>query len=980
MKSWFCSLLVLSGWFVMQSQIDSAQAQTKISSRLAKAAETEASLLVWITFKDKGDMASKYLDARRTVSTRALQRRAKMRPFDRLIEPKDYPLEAAYVRQVEGLGIKIRQPSRWFNAVSAWVSREQLSELEQLNCVANLDLVLRLKKDPHSLEFQSKDFIEDKAGRDSRRANVLTLDYGTSYTQVNQINVPAVHNLGIYGQGVMIGVFDAGFNNLGHEAFDSMVILATHDFVNGDSSVADDPGQMGEGSHGTNTLSVIGGFKNGQLIGPSFRSTFILAKTENTDSETPVEEDNWIAAMEWAEAYGVDVVSCSLGYIEFDGQSYYTWQWMNGDSCRITKAADMATWNGVVVVNSAGNENDNSSHNTLGAPADGDTVIAVGAVNSSGTRVSFSSVGPTVDGRIKPDVMAMGSGVKAAYGSPGATGYEYVDGTSFSCPLTAGVCGLILSTNPNLTPYQVREALRNTANNASSPNKYYGWGIVNALNAINYVHIQHTPVSDTENPAGPFPVEAVVTHAAAIDTVYLIYGLNGDFTNTLIMSSLGSSYTANIPSTGVPTRYNYYIKVKNKLGSLTYEPQGAPGLYHSFYAGADTVKPVITHTPLGNQALSAWPVPVSASVTDNIGVDSVIVEFAHNGMSQTPFRLARNGLTSEYGALFSNIPVAVGDYIDYRIIANDMATTSNTVIVPSSGYYRFYIVNLTVFSSDFNTTSGGLTGNNDWEWGVPSGSSPLPHSSPKLWATKLDTNYTDGPLLSTLTLPQLTAISGNASFTFWQAYEMENGYDGGNVKMAVNNGEYQIITPAGGYPVNALSTSWNNPIGGQPAFSGTALTWQQITFPLNGIVQSGDQVRIKFDFGADDSVVKIGWYIDDFSAVDLGTVVTDINSEEPATPDAFVLYPNYPNPFNPFTTIRYQLPAAGKVTLKIYNLLGQEVATLVNRSHAAGVYSAVWNGQNSTGHAVASGVYMYRLELISGEKRYASTKKLLLIK
>ncbi len=190
--------------------------------------------------------------------------------------------------------------------------------------------------------------------------------------------------------------------------------------------------------------------------------------------------------MEWADSIGVDVTSTSLGYLVMDaGFPGYTWQDMNGNTAIITKGADLATHKGIVVVNSAGNEGYNGTPNTLSAPADGDSVIAVGAVYSDGSRVGFSGYGPTVDGRIKPDIMAMGSEVYVA--SPyNNTQYTYASGTSFSCPLSAGVAALVLCYNPNLTPMQVREALRLTGSKATNPDNYYGWGIINALNALNY--------------------------------------------------------------------------------------------------------------------------------------------------------------------------------------------------------------------------------------------------------------------------------------------------------------------------------------------------------------------------------------------------------------------------------------------------------------------------------------------------------------
>ena len=247
---------------------------------------------------------------------------------------------------------------------------------------------------------------------------------------------------------------DAGFSNLTHEAFSSMDIIAKWDFVDNDLDV-------GGHSHGTGTLSTIGGFMEGQLIGPAYGASFILARTENDPaSETPIEEDNWIAALEWADSIGVDVTSTSLGYLDFDAPyTSYTWEDMDGNTALITIAADHAVKLGITVVNSAGNNGYNSLHNTLNAPADGDSVITIGAVSSSGVISSFSSVGPTADGRIKPDLLAMGSSVYAA-STAGTSSYAYVSGTSFSCPLAAGVCALMLQKNPSLAPMEILQLIK----------------------------------------------------------------------------------------------------------------------------------------------------------------------------------------------------------------------------------------------------------------------------------------------------------------------------------------------------------------------------------------------------------------------------------------------------------------------------------------------------------------------------------------
>lgn len=457
----------------------------KISTKLQAKLQSDGpnqNQLVWIYFTDKGDNVDAYFsNPTSVVSQKSLDRRAKYIDQSNLISNIDLPLNQNYINQLTQNGFIVKQKSRWFNSVSGYANETLINQIAQNSFVRLIDVVATFAKSSDNLEFEQSEFINDNP---LQPEGVHSLNYGASFTQLNQINVPAVHDSGFNGTGITICVLDAGFNNLPHEAFANMDIIAAWDFVNGDPDVGDGT-DMGEGSHGTATLSIIGGFKQGELIGPAYGSSFILAKTENTDSETPVEEDNWVAGLEWADSIGVDVTSTSLGYIGYDPPFVgYTWEDMDGNTTIITRAADLAAGLGIVVVNSAGNEGFNSSHNTLGAPSDGDSVFAIGAVTSSGTRSSFSSVGPTVDGRIKPDLMAMGSNVYHA-GSFGTNTYWGGDGTSFSCPLVAGVCALILQKNPALTPMQVREVLRTTASLSNNPNNQYGWGIVDALDAIN---------------------------------------------------------------------------------------------------------------------------------------------------------------------------------------------------------------------------------------------------------------------------------------------------------------------------------------------------------------------------------------------------------------------------------------------------------------------------------------------------------------
>lgn len=447
---------------------------------------------VWVFFRDKGPDPSARL-GEVALSPRALARRA-LRGDTRRATADDVPLLPAYVSAVAARVARVRHEVAWVNAMSVEATAEQVAAVEALPFVARVDLVRgygrRPEEDLRGRAETTTDTPDDHCKRTCPTSSPAptpsaapTLDYGASAGQLGQIGVPAVHRMGLHGEGVIVASFDTGFDTLFHEAFSSMDIADRHDFVNGDGDVGDGR-DRGDGSHGTETLSVLGGFASGRLIGPAFNATFLLAKTEDTTSETPVEEDNWAAAAEWAEARGADVISSSLGYLTFDpGIPSYTFADMNGRTAISTRAADLAASRGVVVVNSAGNQGLNAQHNTLGAPADGRLVLTVGAVTAAGTRASFSSVGPTADGRTKPDVVAQGVSVTAAApDTPRA--YTTVSGTSFSCPLTAGVVALVLQARPSATVTQVEDALRSTASQASRPDNLLGWGIVNAEAAV----------------------------------------------------------------------------------------------------------------------------------------------------------------------------------------------------------------------------------------------------------------------------------------------------------------------------------------------------------------------------------------------------------------------------------------------------------------------------------------------------------------
>lgn len=474
------AIFLFAGVVLAQSSVEKFTPQ--LDAVISSANQYEE-LLVWVFFTDKGNEVQNYLSKPTTVvSEKSLKRRAKVLNEDKLITEKDVPVNQSYVEQIKSKGFQVKQKTKWFNGVSGWATRDELIQIANSQFVKQLDIVYRFRKD----NFEEESLNDNQEGIKqtlSKPEGTNSFNYGSGFTQLNQITVPQVHNLGYTGAGVTICLMDAGFDRwTTHQVFDSINVIATWDFVDGDSDVEN--GNVGAGSHGTNTLSLIGGFYEGQLIGPAFDADFILARTEDIYSETPIEEDNWIAALEWADNIGVDVTSTSLGYLDFDPPyPSYTWQDMDGNTCRITNGADYAVSIGIFVVNSAGNEAWRQTPNTLVAPADGDSVIAVGAVNSIGSRASFSSYGPTVDGRMKPDLMAMGSNDYVACQSSNSC-YTNGSGTSYSCPILAGAAALLLEVDPSLTPMQLSTLLKSTASQSNNPDNLYGWGIIDTYAAV----------------------------------------------------------------------------------------------------------------------------------------------------------------------------------------------------------------------------------------------------------------------------------------------------------------------------------------------------------------------------------------------------------------------------------------------------------------------------------------------------------------
>jgi len=435
----------------------------------------------WFFFKDKGPIEQgtyeKILQENIFRFPERTIHRKNLRGNGVLLDFSDLPVYQPYVDSLKSTGIKIKTVSRWLNAVSIIATVKDIERIAEFRFVQKIQKVATF--------YRPLPEIERKVPECKKSLVPEVLDYGPSYAQLLQIHVPELHRLGYTGKGIRIEMLDTGYF-LHHRAFqyllDSNRIVATRDFINGGTYVEDPAGQ--QTIHGTYTLSVLAGYVPGTLIGPAFNSEFVLAKTEIVLQEIQIEEDHWVAGIEWEESLGVDIVSSSLGYTD-----WYTWQGLDTALC--TRVANTAISKGVVVVNAAGNERDDPWHYII-APANGDSVIAVGAVDLNGNIAYFSSVGFPWDfqkGKIKPDVCACGVGTYCANVSGG---YSNINGTSLSTPLVAGACALILQADTTIKPMQLRERLWRTAYGVSSPDTLYGYGIVDAVRAagFNYALVQ----------------------------------------------------------------------------------------------------------------------------------------------------------------------------------------------------------------------------------------------------------------------------------------------------------------------------------------------------------------------------------------------------------------------------------------------------------------------------------------------------------
>ncbi|MCF8230668.1 MAG: S8 family serine peptidase [Bacteroidales bacterium] len=404
------------------------------------------------------------------LSEKALERRAR---YGIAIDNKDLPVSPEYVSRIQKMGYTVTNRIKWLNTLI--VEGQGRQALERLSFVKSVQSVPRPKPQGDVKPFFAAEKVSDGPVHTKGLRDENVYEYGEGYNQIAMLNGHMVHNQGYDGEGMTVAVLDAGFMEVDEiAAFDSLwandQIIDTRNYVNDE-----DVFSSTISSHGMMVLSTMGGYLPGELVGTAPKADYHLVRTEDASDEYLMEEYYWVDGSEYADSIGADIINSSLGYTDGfnDPDNNHTYEDMNGDTAPVTIGADIAAEKGILVVNSAGNSGTDDWF-YIGAPADGDSVMAVGAVDGDSNYVSFSSKGPTYDGRLKPNVAAKGSGATVASSWGGIT---YASGTSFSSPITAGMVASVWQAMPETTNMELIELIQENSHQYSNPDTLLGYGI-----------------------------------------------------------------------------------------------------------------------------------------------------------------------------------------------------------------------------------------------------------------------------------------------------------------------------------------------------------------------------------------------------------------------------------------------------------------------------------------------------------------------
>lgn len=511
-----------------------------------------------VFFEKRNESAYAATSPEEFLTPRALVRREREKMS---VTIEDFPVDPKYLNRIDSAGGEIIHVTRWLNGALVQCDASLISVLGGLPGVIKTELVARGPK-PTSTGGRIRGGGRSKDGH----AGTLT------QAQLSMLGIDEMHAAGFRGEGISIAVFDSGFPGVNstapfvHLFSDGRIHTdVSYDFVHGTPNV------FAHDDHGTRTFSILAAYEQDVFTGGAYKADFTLFITEDDLSEYKVEEYNWLFAAEKADSLGVDIISSSLGYYDFDDSSLnYSKSDIDGKTAVSTLAASMAAQRGILVVVSAGNEAFNS-WGTITAPADAENILAVGGTTSSGKKYASSSPGPSADGRIKPDLAALGTGVSIITGSGNKTTGT---GTSYSAPLVAGLAAGVWQKNPELTVTELIELIKSTASQFDQPDNLLGYGIPNYRALITKTEwkeqdevfeVYPNPVNaDTLNirPRNPEEIDSCTIEIVSMDG-RLILKKEIDFT------WLNGIYTADC-STLPPGVYYLHIRSNNHAVSLKF--------------------------------------------------------------------------------------------------------------------------------------------------------------------------------------------------------------------------------------------------------------------------------------------------------------------------------------------------------------------------------------------------------------------------
>ncbi|MGV6828582.1 MAG: S8 family serine peptidase [Flavobacteriales bacterium] len=434
----------------------------------------------WVFFTDKENVEESINNPISILTQDAIDRKAL---HGTPIDARDVPVNENYITQIKNVtGITVYSKSKWMNCVYVKGTQANINNLLDLSFVASVEFANKdLNFSPVITKTEDKFAIENQPVR-------IDYNYGSAANQIEMLSGDYLHQQDFTGEGMVVAVLDAGFPSVTTNSGFSEVIsegrlLGTYDFHDRTTNVD------GTSTHGTKTTSDIVGYKLNQFVGTAPEASLYLYVTEYGPTETPVEEAHWVEALERADSLGVDVINTSLGYQDFDDSSYdHSYEDLDGQTTFSARGANNAFDKGMILVTSAGN--DGGGFTYVGTPGDSPGMLTVGAVDSNGNYASFSSIGPTVDGRVKPDVMAQGAS-SAIINTNGNV--DFASGTSFSSPIMAGAVTCLWQSKPEATNAQVMQIVRESAHLYNNPTAQMGYGIPNfedAYNALQQLSIE----------------------------------------------------------------------------------------------------------------------------------------------------------------------------------------------------------------------------------------------------------------------------------------------------------------------------------------------------------------------------------------------------------------------------------------------------------------------------------------------------------